>query len=143
MTTVIALEFTNCLQFSAIKRPASLSLLYILLQFSFFSQVTFANTNELKLSDVHEYKVLPYLEVMQPTSNNQDISFTEVLHSGDFTPFTGGSIPSINRDVWFRFTINNSGAAETQWVLDFAETLFDDIEFYYRQDDIVSNWFET
>ena len=99
MTTVIALEFTNCLLFSAIKRLASLSLLYILLLFSFYSQVTFANTNELKLSGAQEYTVLPYLEVMQPTSNNQHISFTEVRHSGDFTPFIGGSIPAMNRNV--------------------------------------------
>lgn len=133
MDTVISSQFNNPWLFSVVKRFFGLSLYHILLLSPIFAHTALADDNQLNLTDANSYALLPHLESLQPQADKV-MSFKDVLDSQEFLPFPGGSIPVINQDIWYRFTLNNPAPEDSRWILDFAETLFDDIEFYYQQD---------
>lgn len=92
-----------------------------------------ARAETLVLSTQTEVVLQPYLEMLPSGVVEVGASIDTVAASESFVVSRGGAIPANNVDVWYRFTVLNKNT-RTEWVLDFAEVLFDEIEVFYQHE---------
>lgn len=106
--------------------------MYILLLFMFSSNSLYAG-DVLSIEQAEEYELLPFLERLPLHSVEEGAGVEAIAERTDFTRVRNGAMPAFNQEVWYRFRLKNNSGKTDRWVVDFAEILFDDIEFYYRQ----------
>ena len=78
----------------------------------------------------------PFLERWIPEAE-QSLSIAEVSAAANryqFNPVDRLSLPVLNRDVWYRFTLQPA-VRSGEVIINFSEVLFDEIDFHYRTDD--------
>jgi signal transduction histidine kinase/ActR/RegA family two-component response regulator len=91
-------------------------------------------------SDRIELVPVGALEILPPGTVANGTPFSEIIHQSGFIPATTGSLPATRQDVWYRIAISNPDDNRQQRVLDFAESLFDEIEIHTHFD---GQWHST
>jgi len=92
------------------------------------SAIAIDQSDRIELLPAGAMEVLPQHTVPDATP------LVDIIGQSGFTPTTRGSLPATRHDVWYRIAISNPGNERQTRVLDFAESLFDEIEIHTNFD---------
>jgi len=95
---------------------------------------------EINQSDRIELVTSGGLEVLPQSTVADATPLAQIINKTDFVPATRGSLPVTRHDVWYRIAISNADSNRQTRVLDFAESLFDEIEIHT---DFDGHWSST
>lgn len=109
-------------------------LLFVVFVISILSQSSSVAAELVLRGNENSYSLAEYLEFFEDKSGK--LSFEEVLNrstSGKFVPYTGRTSPNFGfteSAYWFQFKVVDQDPQNTEWLLELAYPLLDDIELY-------------